>query len=81
VTERALLQRLNPSPQMTGCQVRIAERHLDIAMPGQRRHLGEWSSRLHQAADEGMPEGTQTHSGLLRPRFAQNPNFGWNTLK
>jgi len=47
---------------MTGCQVRIAERHLDIAMPGQRRHLGEWSSGLDQSADEGMPEGVQTHS-------------------
>ena len=76
-----LLQRVDSGTEMTGCQVRIAERHLDIAMTGQRRHLGECSSRLHQAADEGMPEGMQTHSGLLQPRFAQNPNFGWNTLK
>ena len=66
VTRIPLLQRLNPSPQMTGCQVRIAQRHLDIAMPGQCRHFRQRSSRLDQAADEGMPERVQTHAGQLR---------------
>ena len=51
---------------MTGCQVRVAEGHLDIAMAGQRHDLGEWSSGLDQSADEGMPERVQTHAGQMR---------------
>jgi hypothetical protein len=46
--------------------MRIAERHCDIAVAGQRGNFRERSSRLHQSADEGMPEGMQTHSGQLR---------------
>ena len=51
---------------MTGCEVRIAERHLDVAMAGQGRDFREWSSGLDQSADEGMPERVQTHAEQLR---------------
>lgn len=37
----ALLQRLSPRPQMTGCEVRIAERHLDGGMARQGRDFRE----------------------------------------
>ena len=50
----ALLQHLDPGPQMTGCQVRIAERHLDGGMARQGRDFREGLSCLHQAADEGL---------------------------
>jgi hypothetical protein len=62
MTGTPLLQRLNSGTEIAGCEVRIAERHLDIAMAGQRGDFRKRSSRLDQTADEGMPERMQTHS-------------------
>ena len=47
LTDLPILQRLDPSPEMTWRQMGIPERHRDIAVPGQRRDFRQWPSRLH----------------------------------
>ena len=42
-----LLQDLDPSPEMTGRQMRVAERHLDIAVAGQRCDFRDVVPRLN----------------------------------
>jgi hypothetical protein len=58
-----LLQHLDARAQMTGSQMRVAERHLDIAMARQRCHFRQWPPGLHQPADKRMPEGMQADPG------------------
>ena len=41
-----LLQDLDPSPEMTGRQMRVVERHLDIAVASQRGHFRDVVPRL-----------------------------------
>ena len=39
---------------MTGCQVRIAERHLDVGVAGQGHDFRERLSGLDRSAEEGL---------------------------